>query len=69
MSNLSCYRVTLPTSDPSILPRQQCRHGDGYIDVEHGQLYVIASDAKAVAEAFPFALSIERVGVGYARKE
>ena len=57
-----CYRVYLPTTN---LVKDTARHGDTYIAVDHGAIFVIATSMRAVAMEFPQARSIIREGIGF----
>ena len=61
----SCYKVTLPTTNAV---NNTARVDGTYIPVEHGVLYVCASDAGVVGSVFQNAIKIERVGIAYAKE-
>ena len=58
---LQCYRVELPCTNSM----KDCAQVFGkYVTVEHGYLYVVAKSMSAVADAYPTATKIERIGLG-----
>lgn len=64
MPAMQCYQVRLQTTG---VLRDTADLGDcHYISVENGFLYVVAVDLAEVGRHFPNAISIQRVGVGYA---
>lgn len=70
MTAQNCYRVELKTTNALRDTANLADPGDEdadaiYIAVEDDALYVIGPNAAAIAAAFPHALSITRVGVGY----
>lgn len=62
MSVLYCYSVDLPTTNAM---KDSIEHRGGYITVDNGRLFVVASNAAEVAEEFPQAIEIRRIGIGY----
>ena len=69
LQGYSCYRVLLPCTNATKTtgitndPREE-KHE--YIDTIDGYVYVICPSMQDAADKFPYALSIERVGTGYA---
>lgn len=64
---MSCYcielRTTGPLRDTANLANDAAEAH--YIDVEDGVLYAIGRDATEIAAAFPHAIRITRLGIGY----
>lgn len=55
-----CFRVSLPTTNASRDTAEVCGK---YLAVDGGNLYVVAQTVEEVAQAFPPALNIRRLGL------